>query len=103
MNCMRHSSTCHDLRSAAPFGIAYLRSVAFVRGHGCFLLSLMAVFRAHVFFRDNRRREASKIPKFTRRANFTRGKKKRRKKEKEGKGSEMIKASLLGESTCHYR
>ena len=44
-----------------------------------------------------------KFPKFTRRANFTRGKKKRRKKEKEGKGSEMIKASLLGESTCHYR
>ena len=46
---------------------------------------------------------AAKIPKFTRRANFTRGKKKRRKKEKEGKGSEMIKASLLGESTCNYR
>ena len=47
--------------------------------------------------------KSAKIPKFTRRANFTRGKKKRRKKEKEGKGSEMIKASLLGESTCHYR
>ena len=48
----------------------------------------------------------AKIPKFTRRANFTRGKKKRKKrkkKEKERKGSEMIKASLLGESTCHYR
>ena len=25
------------------------------------------------------------------------------KEEKEGKGSEMIKASLLGESTCNYR
>ena len=60
MNCMRHSSTCYDLRGAAPFGIAYLGSVAFVRGHGCFLLSLMAVFRAHVFFSDNRR-EASKM------------------------------------------
>ena len=69
MNCMRHSSTCYDLRSAAPFGIAYLRSVAFVRGHGCFLLSLMAVFRAHVFFSDNRR-EASKNDRTTERRSY---------------------------------
>jgi len=50
---MRHGSSCYDMLSAVPLGIAYLRSVAFVRRHGCFLLSQMAVFQAHGFFSDS--------------------------------------------------
>ena len=50
---MRHGSSCYDMLSAVPPGIACLRSVAFVRCHGCLRLSQMAVSRAHVFFSDS--------------------------------------------------